>query len=109
MSTFMTIIIIMVCILLVLVILIQNPKGGGLAAEFSSSNQFMGVRRTADFLEKTTWTLAIVLITLSFITSINKGTDSEATQNIEIQEQIDEMPIQNVPSFPTDIPKPNNR
>lgn len=107
MSTFVSILIIITCIILVLVILIQNPKGGGLAAEFSSSNQFMGVRRTADFLEKTTWTLAVVLLTLSFISSVNIGTDPEATQDIEIQKQIDEMPIQNVPSFPTNIPNPN--
>lgn len=108
MSTLISIFVIITCILLVLVILIQNPKGGGLAAEFSSSNQFMGVRRTADFLEKTTWTLAVVLLTLSFVSSVSKGPNPEATQDIEIQEQIDEMPIQNVPSFPTDIPNPGN-
>lgn len=67
--------IILVCILLVLVVLIQNPKGGGLASGFSASNQMMGVRRTADFLEKSTWTLAIVLLLLSVTTTamIGKG------------------------------------
>lgn len=56
------------CILLILVVLVQNPKGGGLSSAFggsSSSNQIMGVKRTTDFLEKTTWTLAIILLVLS--------------------------------------------
>ena len=48
--------------------MLQNSKGGGLASEFSSSNQIMGVRKTADFLEKATWTLAIILVVLSFAT-----------------------------------------
>ncbi|MBR4340998.1 MAG: preprotein translocase subunit SecG [Bacteroidales bacterium] len=62
------VLIIFVAVLLGIVVLLQNSKGGGLASEFSSSNQIMGVRRTADFLEKTTWTLAIALVVLSFIT-----------------------------------------
>ena len=43
------------------IVLIQNSKGGGLASSFASSNQIMGVRKTTDFLEKATWTLAIVI------------------------------------------------
>lgn len=62
------VLIIIVAVLLGIVVLLQNSKGGGLASEFSSSNQIMGVRRTADFLEKTTWTLAIILVVLSFVT-----------------------------------------
>ena len=44
--------ILLTCVLLALVVLVQNSKGGGLAANFSSQNQIMGVRKTADFLEK---------------------------------------------------------
>jgi preprotein translocase subunit SecG len=46
------------------IVLIQNSKGGGLAASFASSNQIMGVRKTTDFLEKATWTLAAVIAAL---------------------------------------------
>jgi len=46
-----SVLIFIVCILLILVVLVQNSKGGGLASSFSGSNQFMGVRKTADFLE----------------------------------------------------------
>ncbi len=60
-----SVLILITCILLVLIVLVQNAKGGGLAANFSSSNQIMGVRKTTDFLEKATWTLAIVLLALT--------------------------------------------
>lgn len=65
---FISVIIIIACVLLILVVLVQNSKGGGLASNFQSSNQFMGVRKTADFLEKATWTLAVVLVVLSLAT-----------------------------------------
>ena len=78
MGTIISILIIIVSILLILVVLIQNSKGGGLASNFASSNQVMGVRKTADFLEKTTWTLAISLLVLSLATTpYSKNTASE--------------------------------
>ena len=58
MYVFISILILIASILLILIVLIQNSKGGGLASGFSSSNQIMGVRKTTDFLEKATWTLA---------------------------------------------------
>jgi preprotein translocase subunit SecG len=68
------IIAIIVCALLVLMVLIQNPKGGGLSSNFSSSSQLMGVQKTGDFLEKGTWVLAIALMVLSL--AINVATKS---------------------------------
>lgn len=52
-------------ILMCFIVLIQNSKGGGLASGFSSSNQIMGVRKTTDFLEKATWSLAVFLVVMS--------------------------------------------
>ena len=57
--------IVLVAILMCLIVLIQNSKGGGLSSGFASSNQIMGVRKTADFLEKATWTLAALMVILS--------------------------------------------
>lgn len=51
-------------VLLILAVLSQSPKGG-MAANFGASNQVMGVRQTADFLEKGTWVLAILILLLS--------------------------------------------
>ena len=52
-------------ILMTLIVLIQESKGGGLASGFSSSNQIMGIRKTTDVIEKTTWGLAIAMVVLS--------------------------------------------
>ena len=91
MGTVISILIILVCVLLILVVLVQNSKGGGLASSFASSNQVMGVRKTADFLEKATWTLAIALLALSLIATsytqpeggVTKGTESVTRQKSE--------------------------
>lgn len=69
MYIFITILILIAAICMILIVLVQNSKGGGLAAGFSSSNQIMGVRKTTDFLEKATWTLAITIIVLSILTA----------------------------------------
>ncbi|MDG2341697.1 MAG: preprotein translocase subunit SecG [Cytophagales bacterium] len=65
-------IIIFISVLLILVVLVQNSKGGGLSSQFggSSSNQFMGVQKTNDLLEKVTWTLAISIVTLTLISNL---------------------------------------
>ena len=59
------------CVFLGLIVLIQNPKGGGLTSNFSSSSQLMGVQKTGDFLEKGTWILAISLMVLSIAINIS--------------------------------------
>jgi preprotein translocase subunit SecG len=70
------ILIIIVCVLLAAVVLVQNSKGGGLAANFAAPTQVMGVRQTADFLEKASWWLAGILVVLCLIAtlSIHRGT-----------------------------------
>jgi preprotein translocase subunit SecG len=61
MYTILIVLAIIVSILLVFIVLIQNSKGGGLAANFAAGNQIFGVRQTADTLEKATWYLSITL------------------------------------------------
>ncbi|MBQ0094446.1 MAG: preprotein translocase subunit SecG [Bacteroidaceae bacterium] len=63
------IIIVILAVFLCFIVTIQNSKGGGLAAGFSSSNQIMGVRKTTDILEKTTWTLISCIVVLSILTA----------------------------------------
>ncbi len=69
MYIFITILILIAAVCMILIVLVQNSKGGGLAAGFSSSNQIMGVRKTTDFLEKATWGLAVTIIALSILTA----------------------------------------
>lgn len=75
---------IIVCVLLGIIVLIQNPKGGGLSSNFSSSSQLMGVQRTGDFLEKGTWILAIILMVISLAMNVTSkagsSNDSQAQQ-----------------------------
>ena len=59
--------ILIACVIMVLVVLVQNSKGGGLASNFQSQNQYMGVRKTTDFIEKTTWTVAIIICVLCLV------------------------------------------
>jgi preprotein translocase subunit SecG len=95
-------IIIFVCVLLVLIVLVQNPKGGGLASSFSSSNQFMGVKRTADFIEKATWGLAGGLFLLSVIATMLPR-EGDVQRQSKIQDQIENTAIDpdRMPSYPT--------
>ncbi|MCR4966039.1 MAG: preprotein translocase subunit SecG [Bacteroidales bacterium] len=67
MFTLCVVLIIIACLVLAFVVLIQNSKGGGLASNFASSNQIMGVRKTADVLEKTTWGVATFIMVLCFV------------------------------------------
>ena len=67
MFVFIVVIIILACIVLGFFVLIQDSKGGGLASNFASSNQIMGVRKTTDFLEKATWGLATGIIILCLV------------------------------------------
>ena len=65
--TLFVVLIVLVSILMIGIVLIQESKGGGLSSQFSSSNQFMGVRKTTDLVEKITWGLAAVMVVISVI------------------------------------------
>lgn len=65
-----------VCFLLIVVIMVQNPKGGGLSSTFGSSQQIGGVQKTTDFLDKSTWSLGLVLIALILLSSLSFEVDS---------------------------------
>lgn len=69
MYIFLSILIVLACVLLICVVLIQKSKGGGLASDYSSGNQYMGYRKTTDFIEKATWSLAIFVCIVSILSS----------------------------------------
>ncbi|WNH11129.1 preprotein translocase subunit SecG [Thalassobellus suaedae] len=72
--------IVVVAFLLIVVIMVQNPKGGGLSSSFGGggTQQLGGVKKTTDFLDKSTWTLATLLLVLILLSNvaINRGSDS---------------------------------
>lgn len=55
MYTLFVILIVIVALFMIGIVLIQESKGGGLSTGFSSGNAMLGVRKTTDFIEKTTW------------------------------------------------------
>ena len=91
MYTVIVILILVVSVLLGLVVLVQNSKGGGLISNFGSANQMMGVRQTTDFLEKATWTMAIILVVLCLMSSMSipKSRMSGDVQDSQMREQIE--------------------
>ncbi|MCK8481311.1 preprotein translocase subunit SecG [Psychroserpens algicola] len=64
--TIFLILIVLVSFLLVVVVMVQNPKGGGLSSSFGGggTQQLGGVKKTTDFLDKSTWALATLLLAL---------------------------------------------
>ena len=101
--TIFLILIVLVAFLLVVVIMVQNPKGGGLSSSFGGggTQQLGGVKKTGDFLDKSTWflaTLLIALILLSNITIEGSGgvSDSKALDNQDTTElPVDVPPVTN--------------
>ncbi len=94
--------IVIVAFLLIVVIMVQNPKGGGLASSFGGggTQQLGGVQKTTDFLDKSTWTLAGLLLALILLSnlSIMDGTSSAIPDAVD--EEAIEAPV--VPAPATD-------
>ncbi|MGJ8592218.1 MAG: preprotein translocase subunit SecG [Aquaticitalea sp.] len=87
--TIFLVLIIIVAFLLVVVVMVQNPKGGGLSSSFGGggSQQLGGVKKTTDFLDKSTWALATLLLALILLSNVaidhpgnrdSKALDSDA-------------------------------
>jgi preprotein translocase subunit SecG len=106
MSTFsiFLILIIVVCLLLMLVVMVQNPKGGGLSSSFGGGgNQVIGgVKKTGDFLDKSTWTLATILIVLILLSNVALKSNYQAAESKLLQQE----GVESIPeSVPEEIPE----
>lgn len=107
MSTFtiFLVLIVAVAFLLVVVIMVQNPKGGGLSSSFGGggTQQLGGVKKTTDFLDKSTWTLATLLLALILLSNvaINRGSNDADSKALDANETTTSIPV--VPAqTPTD-------
>ena len=91
--TIFLLLIIVVAFLLVVVIMVQNPKGGGLSSSFGGggTQQLGGVKKTTDFLDKSTWALATILLALILLSNVaidqggnaeSKALDPDATKTM---------------------------
>ncbi len=99
--TVFLVLITIVCFLLVVVIMVQNPKGGGLSSSFGGGGATIGggVKKTTDFLDKSTWILGITLIVLILLSSLAfTGTSSDS----KIYDgTTPATPVENLPSAPS--------
>lgn len=109
MLTVISIVLILAAVVLILVVLAQNPKGGGLSATFGGSNQIIGARQTADFLEKATWYIAIgilvvVLASNFFIPNQRIQEQQQSLMSEQIEEMANPIPANPNPdaALPTD-------
>ena len=104
MYTLFVILIVVAAILMIGIVLIQESKGGGLSSSFAGYNQVAGVRKTTDFIEKATWSLAAAMVVISVICAWVAPT---ATADQSVMEGI-ENPItnpNNLPGFGTSTQK----
>ena len=98
--TILTILIVIAAILLIAVVLLQNGKGEGMASNFTSANQTLGVRQTADILEKVSWGLVTFILLVAVITSFTvrnhvSGVDvNDLIENVEEQPEFPSAPLQ---------------
>lgn len=95
MTLLFTILIVVVCLLLTLVILVQNPKGGGLGSAFGgggNAQMFGGVKKTTDFLDRSTWALAIALFVLVLgVNMVNTTTNEVQNDESNMTEQVEDV------------------
>jgi preprotein translocase subunit SecG len=110
--TIFLILIVVVSFLLVAVIMVQNPKGGGLSSSFGGggSQQVGGVKQTTDFLDKTTWYLALFLIALVMASNFTISDPKEISESKALN--VDQVENQALPfnndSEELKLPETNN-
>lgn len=103
----LVILMVIASVLMCFIVLIQNSKGGGLSSGFSSSNQIMGVRKTTDFLEKATWTLAAVLVVFSIASAYTVPSTSHKNGEV-IMEQAQQEEKTNPYNMPVGTAAPQS-
>ncbi|MGN0086769.1 MAG: preprotein translocase subunit SecG [Alloprevotella sp.] len=100
MFTILVVLAIIVAVLLTFIVLIQESKGGGLAAGYAGGNALMGVRKTTDVVEKATWTLAALLVLLSVATTFVPKSEQKDSTEIVTKMKTPAVPVQPAPAAP---------
>ena len=94
--TILIVLIAIIGILMATVVLLQSGKGGGLAGIAGSGGggavQLLGSRQAPDILEKATWILATIFISLCIMT--NFFVDTVDSRESIIQTQGQQLPVQ---------------
>ena len=101
MSTFLSILIILVCALLILIVLIQNPKGGGIASNFMSTNSIIGAKQQVELIEQITWGFigGLMVLCIAFAALVGNGAAAEVKESIVSKSEMP-MPGNAAPTMP---------
>jgi len=93
--TIFLILIVVVAFLLIVVVMVQNPKGGGLSSSFGGggTQQLGGVKKTTDFLDKSTWTLATALLLLILVSNTAIDRASGPTESKVLDQDASVQPL----------------
>lgn len=110
MNVLITLLIAISSVLLIILVYVQNPKGGGLSSDFGAAHQIGGVKKTNDFIDKATWSLAAIIAVLSIVMTLRTKSFAPAPQQEQTQtEQTNQ--IGNNPASesqtPTELPQGN--
>ncbi len=99
--TAFVILILIVAIALILIVMVQNPKGGGLSSSFGGggAQSLGGVQNTNNFLDRTTWTLAITMFALILLANFAIPRGSSNTIQLD-------NTLENVDTTPTNTTVP---
>ncbi len=110
--TILVVLIIIAAILLIAVVLLQNGKDGGLATNFTSANQTLGVRQTATILEKATWWLVSFILVCSIVTVFVARGNTQKGANDAVSTEIlnqTESAADEIPAFPISQENPEEQ
>ena len=105
--TILVVLIVLAAILLIVVVLLQNGKDGGLATNFTSANQALGVRQTAPILEKATWYLVAFILVLAIASTlvVTRGSGRSTGDAVSSEILNQAAPASEAPAFPVEIPQ----
>jgi len=96
------VLIMIVAVLLVLIIMVQNPKGGGLSSSFGGGGTQSlggGVQSTTNFLDKSTWALAIALLALILLSNFAIPNKNNTQIESTIEKTLENRDVQDAPAI----------
>lgn len=107
MYTIIVILIVLASVLMCTIVVIQESKGGGLAADYASGNSLLGAPKTTNIIEKITWSLAGVMVVLSVISTVFLTSADTVDSVLQMEQPATELPsLPAVDAAPTDDAAP---
>ncbi len=99
------ILILIACVILTLIVIAQNPKGGGLSSAFGGgmASNVMGVKQTTNFLEKTTWIIAVGIMVIVIFTNFFLPERKQNKEQKSVMEKFENT--ETLPQSPPPKPK----